>query len=165
MKQSSLSRRSFIYAVGATGTTTLVAGCLEDDEDDTPETVDAPSDVDGHLEGANLYYGGLIERTDDEEVLVDVGAGENGQAFDPSAILIRPGTTVVWEWQIRGGLHDVIEENDEFDSSPRAIERDPFEHTFDEEGVYLYYCSMHGGNGMRGAVVVREEEEEDSVNN
>lgn len=39
---------------------------------------------------------------------------------------------------------------------PGRIEKGPFTHTFDKQGVYIYLCQNHFGFGMAGAIVVGE---------
>ncbi len=68
--------------------------------------------------------------------------------FSPKVLRVEPGTTVIWE---SGGAndHNVIAS----DGSWQAIS---YEHTFNEPGVYDYYCPYHGTNnkGMVGTVIV-----------
>ncbi|GAA0722764.1 halocyanin-like protein [Halorubrum trapanicum] len=103
-------------------------------------------------------YEGTRDLRGESEVTVSVGAGENGLLFDPPAILVDPGTTVVWEWTGQGGGHNVVEENDVFSSGePVAEEGTTFEYTFEDAGegdVFRYACEPHQGVGMKGAVAV-----------
>ena len=86
--------------------------------------------------------------------------------FSPKVIKVEPGTTVIWE---SGGAnnHNVIAS----DGTWQAISSDYFEygiitkgdqyeHTFNEPGVYEYYCPYHGTNnkGMVGTVIVGDVE-------
>lgn len=86
--------------------------------------------------------------------------------FSPKVIIVEPGTTVIWE---SGGAnnHNVIAS----DGTWQAISSDYFEygiitkgdqyeHTFNEPGVYEYYCPYHGTNnkGMVGTVIVGDVE-------
>ena len=86
--------------------------------------------------------------------------------FSPKVLRVEPGTTVIWE---SGGAnnHNVIAS----DGSWQAISSDYFEygiitkgdqyeHTFDEPGVYEYYCPYHGTNnkGMVGTIIVGDVE-------
>ena len=41
-------------------------------------------------------------------------------------------------------------------SAAASLPRGPFTHTFEEEGVYMYYCQNHHGFKMAGAIVVGE---------
>ncbi len=102
-------------------------------------------------------YDGTVDRTGRDEVTVDVGAAGNGGrlAFGPAAVRVDPGTTVAWEWTGRGGRHNVVAEDGGFVSGgPVVSDEERFEYTFEESGVYEYYCSPHRGLGMKGAVVV-----------
>ena len=86
--------------------------------------------------------------------------------FSPKILRVEPGTTVIWE---SGGAnnHNVIAS----DGSWQAISSDYFEygiitkgdqyeHTFEEPGVYEYYCPYHGTNskGMVGTIIVGDVE-------
>lgn len=116
---------------------------------------------------ANDRYGGWLDNTDNydgthdyrgvEEVRVVVGAG-NGLLFDPAAILVDPGTTVIWEWSGDGGLHDVtsVDGPAEFASDLTDSAGTTFQFTFDDshEGVTTYVCSPHDAVDMKGVVAV-----------
>ena len=86
--------------------------------------------------------------------------------FSPKFINVPVGSTVIWE---SGGAnnHNVIAS----DGSWQAISSDYFEYgiitkgdqyeyTFEEPGVYEYYCPYHGTNnkGMVGTVIVGDVE-------
>ena len=91
--------------------------------------------------------------------------------FSPRVLRVDPGTTVIWE---SGGAnnHNVIAS----DGSWQAISSDYFEygiitkgdqyeHTFNEPGVYEYYCPYHGTNnkGMVGTIVVGDVDYTETV--
>ena len=82
--------------------------------------------------------------------------------FSPKILRVPVGSTVIWE---SGGAndHNVIAS----DGSWQAVSSDyfeygiitkgdQFEHTFNEAGVYEYYCPFHGTNnkGMVGIIIV-----------
>ena len=118
----------------------------------------AAAAYDGWLDDVDNYDGTHDYRGRDE-VRVAVGAGENGLRFEPAAILIDPGTTVVWEWTGEGGGHNVVEVDDGvFDSGdPVPDAGTTFEHTFDDtaEGeTFKYVCTPHEAVEMKGAVAV-----------
>jgi len=115
----------------------------------------------GFMDNAN-DFGGVEDFRGADEVRVAVGAGD-GISFDPPALHVDDGTTVVWEWTGEGGRHNVVAENGEFDSGePVSEEGTTFEHTFEavgEEGsasenVHNYVCEPHEQAGMLGSVVV-----------
>ena len=113
-----------------------------------------PGEVQDYLADAMNYDGSAEDMTGEDSVTVEVGAG-NGLAFGPAAVRIDPGTTVTWEWTGEGGGHNVINEGGAFDSGELVSEAGhTFEHTFEEEGIFLYYCRPHKGSGMKGAVIV-----------
>ncbi len=112
-------------------------------------------DFGGHLDGANNFDGSVTDATGQDEVTVEVGAGD-GLAFGPAAVHVDNGATVVWEWTGEGGAHNVVA-NDETFNSGSAVTSGTFEYTFEEDGIYNYVCVPHEGSGMLGSVVVGEE--------
>ncbi len=109
-------------------------------------------DFGGHLDGANNYDGSVTDMTGQGEVTVDVGAG-SGLAFGPAAVHVDNGATIVWEWTGEGGAHNVVAEDETFNSgSPQGS--GTYEHTFEEDGIYNYVCVPHEASGMLGSVVV-----------
>ncbi|MFO7833294.1 MAG: halocyanin domain-containing protein [Halohasta sp.] len=152
-------RRAVIGATGAVAIT-LLAGCSSgggDGADDDPaadrEYLDAEPDYDGWFDGVNNYTE-TVDWTDREEVTVTVGYEQYG--YDPAAIAVSPGTTVVWEWNGRGGGHDVVsrDERGPLESDLVNTEGHTYSHTFEESGTYPYRCTPHETLGMRGAVYV-----------
>jgi len=121
---------------------------------------DVPSEIDDYLSenDARLYEGTIADYTGQDEVVVAVGAGDIGFAFDPAAIRIDAGTTVVWEWTGEGGAHNVVAEDastTQFDSGePIDEEGHTFEQTFEDAGIELYYCTPHKANGKLGGIDV-----------
>jgi halocyanin-like protein len=115
-------------------------------------------DYGGWLSDVGNYDGTTVDQTGNSEVTISVGAEGNGGgfAFDPPAVHVDAGTTVVWEWTGQGGGHNVVSDGDgPLDSgSPVAAEGTTYEYTFEEDGIYNYYCSPHEGLGMKGSVVV-----------
>ncbi|MFD1571533.1 halocyanin domain-containing protein [Halorubrum laminariae] len=173
-----LSRRRYVAGAGAVLTLGTLAGCSggggdggdggdggsgdggSDGDADAPALDDVPSAIDEYLADARLYEGTILDYTGEDEVTVSVGAGDVGYAFDPAAIRIDAGTTVVWEWTGEGGAHNVqsAEESDtEFNSGSSVTEEGTtFEQTFDSAGVQLYYCLPHQASGMLGGIDVVE---------
>lgn len=102
-----------------------------------------------------------FERTVDErgqdQVEVAVGTGDDGFQFSPPAVHVDAGTTVIWEWTGEGGNHDVVHTDGAFESELTADEGHTFEHTFDEDGIYRYYCTPHQELGMKGAIAVGDD--------
>jgi len=91
---------------------------------------------------------------------VDVGAGENGFQFDSDDVVIKEGTSVVWEWTGNGGAHNIVSDDDKADFESELTDEDGyiFSHTFEESGTYEYVCVPHRAQGMSGRVRVEPEE-------
>ncbi|MFB6178213.1 MAG: halocyanin domain-containing protein [Halorientalis sp.] len=114
-----------------------------------------PPDFGGYLDGANNYDDKVIDKTGQKEVTVQVGAGSTHLAFGPAAVHVDNGATVKWEWTGKGGAHNVVANDGEFDSgSPTGSAGVNLEHTFKKDGVYNYHCKPHEASGMKGAIVV-----------
>ena len=94
--------------------------------------------------------------------------------YDPDPIRIAAGTTVVWS-NSDLAAHTVTADDGSWGSEYMA-RGDVFSTTFDEPGVYVYYCELHpprqagiagasggdklvlggGGSGMQGRIIVEE---------
>lgn len=108
------------------------------------------------------YTGSTVDRRGESEVTVRVGAEGNGGffAFDPPALWIDQGTTVIFEWSGEGGGHNVVSESGPagMDSgSPIAEPGVHFEHTFESTGINTYYCVPHLALGMKGGIAVGDD--------
>ncbi|MBX0286842.1 halocyanin domain-containing protein [Haloarcula salinisoli] len=117
-----------------------------------------PPDFGGFLDDVGNFDGSVTDAQGQDQVSVAVGAQGNGGAFafDPPAVHVDNGATVVWEWTGQGGGHNVVEEGgDTIDSGePVATEGETYEVTFDTDGIYNYVCEPHVSLGMKGSVVV-----------
>jgi plastocyanin len=69
--------------------------------------------------------------------------------FDPPALEVAPGATVVWAWASSGTVHNIL-----FDDAVTSGEKGSgtFERTFAAEGNFPYHCTIHAG--MTGVVNV-----------
>lgn len=145
--------RRRLLRVGALAVAGL-AGCSGDGDGSTGDTTEAYGDWFSNVKN----FEDTVDRTAEEEVDVVVGAEGNGGAFafDPAAVKVSRGTTVVWEWTGKGSSHNVLAEDGTFASSLTAEEGHIFEYTFEETGLYRYYCKPHRSLGMKGAVRVVE---------
>lgn len=153
--ESRLGRRSFVVGAGAVVGMVATAGCIGDDDDDDDTTDDNGEDevdVDTYLEDTP-NFDSVEDFTGQDEVTIENGFKDdyNGFVFDPPAIQVDVGTTVVWEW-IDDEAHSVTHEGGDFDSGDEQDHE--FEYTFDEEGTWLYYCRPHQAMGQKGAVIV-----------
>lgn len=150
----SLGRRRFLRvgSVGAAATAGLTAGSASVSAQYGDWLADVPN-----YDGTHDYRGR-------DEVTVAVGAGENGLVFGPAAILVDPGTTVVWEWTGAGGAHNVVADDGTFDSGETVGEAGhTFEYTFADAtagDVFAYLCTPHQAVGMKGVVAVGEVDDQ-----
>jgi plastocyanin len=74
--------------------------------------------------------------------------------FTPSVVRIEPGGTV--EWTMDGRTPHAVQADDASWDSGDLRPGIEFAHTFDEPGVFTYFCKYHGapGSGMAGTVLV-----------
>jgi plastocyanin len=78
-------------------------------------------------------------------------------SFEPAELEVAPGTTVVWKDTM--GKHSVKADDGSFESEILAADGE-FKHTFETEGRYPFYCTLHGSSGgqdMAGVVVVNRK--------
>lgn len=169
--RSGVTRRTYLLAGLATLTTGL-AGCSGGEGDgggdetlsgeDYPEVDEWLTETEVGGEAPN-YDGTIVDQREEDTVQVEVGAGDEGLAFEPAAVAVSTGTTVRWEWTGEGGAHNVTADPDnqigeseyEFSSGdPVDEESETYEQTFDDSGTALYHCEPHLSVGMKGAVVV-----------
>jgi len=142
----------------------------------TTGTASAQSNVyGGHLSDTGNFEGTTADATGQDEAVIRVGAAGNGanHAFDPPALVVDAGTTVTWEWTGQGGPHNVVHatgvdsERDEERFNSQGVAHEgvavpdagtTFEQTFEDAGsFYPYICTPHRSLGMKGAVVVGED--------
>lgn len=162
MRPNDINRRRFLRIAGTTAAATLIAGCTaggdSDGGDGDTEFVDSEEEPDygGFMDDVSNYEG-TYDFRGEETVDVSVGAGDQGLAFEPPAIMVDPGTTVVWEWSGEGGAHNVTSEDGAFESELVDEAGHTFEHVFETSGVHEYVCTPHEASGMKGVVAVGDE--------
>jgi len=145
-----MKRRDFVRVAGGSAAVGTAAATA------TPAA--AQASFDGWMSDVG-NYSEVADATGQDEVSITVGSQANGGnfGFDPAAVQVDPGTTVVWEWNGEGGQHNVVaEEGGEFESELVAEAGFTFEQTLDSEGVVKYFCQPHRALGMKGVVVVGE---------
>lgn len=146
-----LDRRRFLQATGTTAFSIVSAGCSGSNDDTEREYVTQEPDY-GDWFGDVQNYEATVDETDADMVRIDVGAGDGFQ-FDPPAVKISRGTTIIWEWT-GSGQHDVVHEGGSFQSARVSDPDFEFEHGFTDGGMYKYFCTPHRTIGMKGAIVV-----------
>ncbi|MEX0614271.1 MAG: plastocyanin/azurin family copper-binding protein [Methylophaga sp.] len=86
-----------------------------------------------------------------------------GMAFQPLVIKVAPGDTVAWDNMSTHNvemMEGLIPEGTEAFKSSMS---ENFQHTFEQEGIYVYQCTPHIGAGMGGAVIVGEPKNLDAI--
>lgn len=125
----------------------------------------------GYLSEEGTWEGTTTDATavDDPSVTVGAAGNSGNLAYAPAALLVEPGTTVTWEWNGEGGAHNVEHDAEADDDASEQLfrsggpvdsEEETFEFTFEEEGVYPYFCLPHKSLEMKGVVVVGEDNAE-----
>jgi plastocyanin len=102
-----------------------------------------------------------------EVARVDMVSTDSGEHFEPHVVRVTKGGTV--RWTNESGTHSttayapandkpqlVPDGSTAWDSGLFTEEGATFEHTFETEGVYHYYCTPHETMGMIGSVIVGE---------
>lgn len=81
----------------------------------------------------------------------------SGFEFTPSDLTIEPGTTVRWV-NDADIFHTITPDgHSEWSEGSVSSTGDTFEHTFDTEGTFPYYCSPHLSQGMTGSITVQAQ--------
>ena len=166
-----MNRREFLQTAGgaAGGTAVLAsAGTAAAAEDSGGggggTTVPAWPD---YLSGANGFdEASVADERGSDSVTVEVGAGANGFAYNPTTLWISPGTTVQFEWTGQGGGHNVVSNDGpaELDSgSPVSESGVNYEYTFENAGINTYYCNPHETSGMKGGIAVGDDVETTTI--
>ncbi|WP_435153490.1 plastocyanin/azurin family copper-binding protein [Haladaptatus sp. DFWS20] len=146
----SVTRRGFLLgsagvaAVGATGTTAAAEG--EGSQGTTTSGGGSGNESSGGGGGGGTKT-------------VKVGPGGE-LVFEPADLQISPGTTVKWVWE--SNTHNVVPESQPDGAGWEGSGSDSetfdsghtYEHTFDTEGSYEYFCAPHKSAGMTGAITV-----------
>lgn len=137
------------------------------------------SDEGGHDDGGHTdtdgSHGGDSHGHDEaigaptETAEVKMVTQDGGYHFDPHVVRVKPGGSVTWV--LGSGTHTATAyhpDNDQpqlvpdgaaaWDSGTISSQGATFEHTFETEGVYHYYCAPHESVGMIGSVIVGEPE-------
>ncbi len=91
------------------------------------------------------------------EVTIPEGAADSGNHFEPQTATVAKGSTVIWNNKdttlhtVTSGTPDGGNSGIQFDSSYLGADK-TFEHQFNKQGTFKYYCTLHPA--MVGKVVV-----------
>jgi halocyanin-like protein len=113
---------------------------------------------------ANGFDGEVADRRGQTDVSIQVGAGPNGHAFDPAAVIVDPGATITWEWVDDSGAHYVVSRvriKYDPDTIPDLIDDGTYStsETLNIPQMKRYACYNHHDDGMRAAVIVAPGED------
>ncbi|MFW6045898.1 MAG: cupredoxin domain-containing protein [Natronomonas sp.] len=130
------------------------------DEDEPEEGHD--DEEDGHDDDHDEAVGAPVDAAE-----VAMASTSKGEHFEPHVIRVNLGGTVTFHNE--SGSHTATAYHPDydqpqlvpdgaaaFDSGLLTEEGATFEHTFETEGVYEYYCVPHETMGMIGSVIVGE---------
>lgn len=164
MVSQGVKRRRFALSVSVALCGTL-AGC-------------SGGNGEGDNDGEN--QGGSDGQSNSEDVDADhtILVGPDGEErFEPAELEIDVGDAVEFVWESDNHTLIPVRQPDEseWDSINEAEDEGfVFTHTFDVEGVYLYYCAIHGKRniggslrpeGMEGQIVVGDVDPEEVLGN
>ncbi len=152
------SRRTTIASLASVAGV-AIAGCFSEFNRNDNDALDSEELAHEFLEDndANLYDGSFVDRTGEAEVRIRVGGGDDN-AFEPPAVRISNGATVIWEWTGDGDHNVVPMEDSEIQDwgQESTMRRDGhiLEDTFDDMGAALYMCEPHAAQDAYGALLV-----------
>ena len=177
MDTTRLSRRRLLQGSGSLALFGL-AGCGAPAGQSTDEPAGGDGQSDDHAGHGESEHGHnqVSEPKATREVLVNTARnGDNTEYhFDPHVTWVEVGGTV--KWTLESGTHTatayhpgndqprlVPEGTEAWDSGMLSEEGETYEHAFDTEGVYHYYCVPHETFGMLATVIVGEPDLEDQA--
>jgi len=155
-----VSRRAFMRTAAGATTAAAATGTVaaQESTESGGDGGGGPPDYGSWFASTGNFNGETKDATGQDTATVMVGAQGNGGnlAYGPPAIHVDNGATVQFEWTGEGGTHNVVSDGDGPLDSGSAVDTTgvEYEHTFEEDGIYKYYCVPHEGLGMKGAIVV-----------
>lgn len=161
------TRRQFLAGTGVTAMIGI-AGCSSSALQNGNESTDSGETTsDGHSDSHDDQSGNHGSSLDNpsSSATVMMKTTDSGSHFEPHIVWVEKGGTVTWE--IESGSHSTTAygaENDKpqripdngsaWNSGTLSKQGKTFEHTFEAEGVYDYFCIPHEATGMVGSVIV-----------
>lgn len=158
---NSRSRRAFLIGTGATLAASSMAGCISSiGEQGTDDSDASNNDDDSHEHTHNE-----IPDEAASEANVAMITDDSGHHFEPHLVWVETSGTVTWTNE--SGSHTatayhpeydkplrIPEEAEPWDSGMYSEQGATFEHTFEVDGVYDYFCVPHEHRAMVGTVIV-----------
>ena len=175
----SLTRRRMLQLTGGAAVVGL-AGCTGTQDNNSEAAGGSPTES-GHDETSTESGHSDDEDSHDEAVgapsdtaEVNMITEDGDYHFEPHVVRVNVGGTVTWHNE--SGSHSTTayhSDNDQpqlvpdgaasWDSGIVSEQGATFEHTFETEGVYHYYCTPHETLGMIGSVIVGEPDPHEEV--
>lgn len=166
---SPATRRRVIKYTGA-AVLGAVAGCMgapsaENTETNTEtESGQGGTETHGQSTDTGNNHGGQFD-SPTEHADVEMVTENDEHHFEPHAVWVKKGGTV--KWTLASGTHSTTAYHSDngkpnrvpkgtkaWDSDVLSEKGATFERTFDQEGVYDYFCRPHETRGMVGTVLV-----------
>lgn len=117
-----------------------------------PETV-GPITITAVADGLNGSPQTFTAEATEAPTTANVSVVNN--SFNPAALTISAGMTVIWTWAANAVQHNVepVGSEPERSGNPR---NGPFtyQYTFNTPGTYSYFCEFHGAGVMSGTIIV-----------
>ena len=183
MTRTKFNRRRILYGV-STAIISSIAGCTDsvdsgeegatngsnenegandsasqEDTNESTNQIDPSAEVDEYLSDANLYDGTVSDRGSESTIEINVGAGENGLAFDPPAVRVSPNTEITWTWTGEGGAHNVVSEPTDGNQNQNESEQHSENESEDESGDHGHseQTTLNSGDPEDGADITYTE--------
>ena len=152
-----VSRRTFLF--GAAGTTVAATGTAAAQQNNSSGGGSSGNQSAGSgNQSGNASGGGA------KTVSKTVATGPNGNfTFEPSQVVVTPGSTVTWKW--KSDNHNIVVSSQPDGANWKGTPGPPsktynegysYKHTFKKKGTYEYFCQPHKAQGMVGSVQVKE---------
>lgn len=162
--EDNVSRRHLIH-LGAGIALTGISGCIGSPFSDGHDH--------SHGDGENNSgHGGAIGEPVDNAEVTMITTSDDEYHFSPHVVRVVPGGTVTFK--LESGTHSttayaskngkprrIPDGATAWDSGTMSKQGSTFEHTFETEGVYDYYCIPHESVGMIGSIVVGDPQLDD----
>lgn len=158
------TRRRLLQLTGA-GLALSLAGCSSNGTESTTTTTTTPEQTTTEAETTTQTPTPEDPKEPSGDTTVEMWTRGDSTGFAPDIIWVEKGATVTWK-QV-SGVHSTTAYHLEYDQPTRIPdEAEPwdsevltdqgmeFEHTFEVEGVYDYFCTPHEKVGMLGTVIV-----------
>ncbi|HXG05790.1 MAG TPA: multicopper oxidase domain-containing protein [Nitrososphaera sp.] len=102
---------------------------------------------------SNMQHSNMGEERTSIVIPAHSGTKTSGMTFNPQVAVVKPGETVTWI--NHDAVPHTVDSNDGSISSGYIAKDQSFQYTFEEAGLYDYYCALHPW--MVGSIRVAED--------